>query len=160
MISPEMHGICSGTELATPCIMTKVWRIDGDGPAQGTQRRILVADDDATIRNILVQVLKLQGYDVTAATNGGEAYELCGQKPFDVLITDLMMPVMTGRELIEKSRALQPAMRVICLSASFSETWLDLSVLFLPKPFSLRSITALVKSALDGGTRRRKAETA
>jgi two-component system, cell cycle sensor histidine kinase and response regulator CckA len=137
---------------------TRIRRIDGDAPARGSQRRILVVDDDATIRNILVQVLKLQGYDVQAATNGIEAFELCGDQSFDVLITDLMMPLMGGRELIEKARTVQPGMRVICLSASFSEAWLDLSVLFLPKPFSLRSIVALVKSALDN-TRRRQAET-
>jgi CheY-like chemotaxis protein len=137
---------------------TNIRRIDGDGPAQGSHRSILVVDDDATIRNILVQVLKLQGYDVLAATNGVEAFELCEHRAFDVLITDLMMPLMGGRELIQKARLLQPALRVICLSASFSEAWLDLSVLFLPKPFSLRSIVSLVKAALEN-TKRREAKT-
>jgi len=124
-------------------------------------RRILVADDDPTIRNILVQVLKLQGYEVESACNGGEAFDRCttDARPFDVLITDLMMPVMDGRELIERARTVQPGIRVICLSASFSDVWLDLAVLFLPKPFSLRSIVALVKSALEG-PQRRSAETA
>jgi len=124
------------------------------------RRRILVADDDATIRNIIVQVLKLQGYEVDAATNGTEALELCAAapRPYDVLVTDLMMPLMGGKELIERARGLEPALRVICLSASFSEASLDCSVLFLPKPFSLRAIVALVKSALEQ-TRRRQAET-
>ncbi|HVR85346.1 MAG TPA: response regulator [Planctomycetota bacterium] len=131
-----------------------------DGSDQA-HRRILVVDDDPTIRNILVQVLKLQGYEVESASNGAEALEHCpgNSRPFDVLITDLMMPIIGGRELIERVRVLQPDIRVVCLSATYSDTWLDLSVLFVPKPFSLRGIVAIVKSALEG-TRWRKAETA
>jgi len=124
--------------------------------ADNAVRRILVVDDDPTIRNILVQVLKLEGYDVQAACNGGEAFERCSTetRPFDVLVTDLMMPLMGGKELIQRARSLHPALRAICLSASFSETWLDRSVLFLPKPFSLKAIVALVQTALEGTTRR------
>jgi len=138
----ERQGLDGQEEVKTPC------------------RGILVVDDDATIRNILVQVLKLQGYRVESACNGAEALDHCSGEvpPFDVLITDLMMPVMGGKELIERVRGLHPEIRVICLSATYSDTWLDLSVLFVPKPFSLRGIVALVKSALEG-TRWRKAQT-
>lgn len=126
----------------------------------GTRTRILVVDDDPTIRNILVQVLKLQGYDVDAACNGADALRHCSDvdRPFDVLITDLMMPVMDGKELIPRVRDLYPEIRVLCLSATYTDAWLDLSVLCVPKPFSLRGIVALVKSALEG-TRRREAKT-
>ena len=128
--------------------------------AENATRRILVVDDDPTIRNILVQVLKLQGYEVEAACNGADALGHCTgiARPFDVLITDLMMPLMDGKELIGRVRVLYPDVRVLCLSATYSSTWLDLSVLFVPKPFSLRGIVALVKSALEG-TRWREAET-
>jgi len=128
--------------------------------AENACRRILVVDDDPTIRNILVQVLKLQGYEVEAACNGADALAHCPPEaqPFDVLITDLMMPLMDGKELIGRVRVLYPDVRVLCLSATYSNTWLDLSVLFVPKPFSLRGIVALVKSALEG-TRWREAET-
>ncbi|HLY72875.1 MAG TPA: response regulator [Planctomycetota bacterium] len=134
---------------------------EGREETKQPDRRILVVDDDATIRNILVQILKLQGYQVEAACNGAEALDRCspGVQPFDVLITDLMMPLMGGKELIERVRGQHPDIRVICLSATYSDTWLDLSVLFVPKPFSLRGIVALVKSALEG-TRWRKAQTA
>ena len=128
--------------------------------AENAARRILVVDDDPTIRNILVQVLKLQGYEVEAACNGADALGHCSgvARPFDVLITDLMMPVMDGKELIARVRDRYPDIRVLCLSATYSDAWLDLSVLCVPKPFSLRGIVALVKSALEG-TRRREAET-
>lgn len=140
---------------------TKTMRRADDAVAPKRSQRILVADDDPTIRNILVQVLKLQGYEVEAAANGLEAFERCSapaDRPFDVLITDLMMPLMNGKELIERVRAVTPDIRIVCLSASYSDAWLDLSVLFVPKPFSLRGIVALVRSALEG-TRRRQAET-
>ncbi|HEV3026751.1 MAG TPA: response regulator [Planctomycetota bacterium] len=134
---------------------------DNSDALDKSRRRILVVDDDPTIRNILVQVLKLQGYEVESASNGAEALEHCSgdSKPFDVLITDLMMPLIGGKELIERVRVLHSDIRVVCLSATYSDTWLDLSVLFVPKPFSLRGIVAIVKSALEG-TRWRKAETA
>jgi len=76
--------------------------------AGNSTRRLLVVDDDPTIRNILVQVFKLQGYDVEAACNGADALDHCTglAKPFDVVITDLMMPVMTGKELITHLRDL------------------------------------------------------
>jgi len=128
--------------------------------SENTASRILVVDDDPTIRNILVQVLKLQGYDVEAASNGADALGHCTglARPFDVLITDLMMPLMNGKELIGHVRNIYPDIRVLCLSATYTDAWLDLSVLCVPKPFSLRGIVALVKSALEG-TRRREAQT-
>jgi len=124
--------------------------------AENSSRRLLVVDDDPTIRNILVQVLKLQGYEVESACNGADALDHCTAlaQPFDVLITDLMMPVMNGKELITHVRDLYPDIRVLCLSATYSDAWLDLSVLCVPKPFSLRGIVALVKSALERTPRR------
>src|SRR5258706_386784 len=82
--------------------------------AENATRRILVVDDDPTIRNILVQVLKLQGYEVEAACNGADALGHCTgiARPFDVLITDLMMPIMDGKELIARVRDLTPDIRV------------------------------------------------
>ena len=119
-------------------------------------KRILIVDDDPTIRNILVQIFKLQGYDVEAAINGVDALDhlRAAERPIEAMITDMSMPIMDGRELIEKTQAEFPGLRIICLSASYSDVWLDLSVLFVPKPFSIRGIVALVKSALEGTTRR------
>jgi DNA-binding NtrC family response regulator len=134
--------------------------MESGDPLPKPRRRVMVVDDDPTIRNIIAQVLKLEGYDVQAASNGAEAFDLvlADSRPIDVLVTDLMMPLITGEELIQRTREVHPEIRVICLSASFTEAWLDLSVLFLPKPFTLRAIVSLVRSALEG-TRRREAGT-
>jgi two-component system cell cycle sensor histidine kinase/response regulator CckA len=124
---------------------------------RGSRRRILIVDDEPTIRNILIHVLKLQGYDVLVAMNGREALSVCTTDPgrIDVLISDLMMPEMDGVELIRRATGLRPEMATICLSASHADVSLDTSVLFLPKPFSLQAIVSTVRSALEGAATRR-----
>jgi len=115
-------------------------------------RTLLVVDDQATIRNILVQILKLEGYEVLSAAHGLEALQRAAEHPgpIDVLITDLMMPFMGGEELIERLAEERPETRVICLSAAFSKASLSRDILYLPKPFSIRSVVHTVKSVLDG----------
>jgi two-component system cell cycle sensor histidine kinase/response regulator CckA len=125
-----------------------------NGPA--SRKRILVVDDSASIRTILVQVLKLQGYDVLTATNSLEALQICIQDPglIDVLVTDLQMPELSGEELIRRAKAGRPELRAICMTAAISATSLDESVLLVPKPFTLREMISTVRSALEGGQTR------
>jgi len=65
-----------------------------------------------------------------------------------VLITDLMMPLMSGEELIDLTLNLRPDVKPICLSAASSGVSLNRAVLFVPKPFSLRTIIEAVKEVL------------
>lgn len=119
----------------------------------GTRRKtLLVVDDQATIRNILTQVLKLEGYRVLSAVNGVDALEAAAGNDgkIDVLITDLSMPIMGGEELIQRLTDVRPETKVICLSAAFTKVSLQQAVLFLPKPFSLKDVVAMVKGVLDG----------
>ncbi len=139
--------------------MAETREVQGQGMGRNTDQRrktILVVDDEATIRNILIEVLKLQGYRVLSATNGREALTLCEQQPgkIDVLITDLCMPIMGGEELIVRATPLRPEMKTICLSAAFTKVSLAQWVLFLPKPFSIRALTAMVRGVLDGTLRK------
>lgn len=139
---------------------TRIFKEVDVAPGQGAQtyrKRILVVDDEPTIRNILIHVLRLQGYEVLVAMNGREALDFCtvDSGRIDVLISDLMMPEMDGEELIKRTMALRPEMATICLSAARAGVTLDTSVLFLPKPFSLHSIVSTVKSALEGSAARR-----
>jgi two-component system cell cycle sensor histidine kinase/response regulator CckA len=124
------------------------------------RKTLLVVDDQATIRNILIQVLKLEGYRVLSAGDGVDALETAAQNPgkIDVLITDLSMPFMGGEELIEKMTAVRPETRVICLSAGFTEVSLSRDVLFLPKPFSLKDVSDMVRGVLDGSLRGRDSQ--
>ena len=128
----------------------------------GTRRKtLLVVDDQATIRNILVQVLKLEGYQVQCAVDGLDALEVASAIPgkIDVLVTDLSMPRMGGEELIKTLTAARPETRVICLSAAFTKVSLAEDVLFLPKPFSLKTLVSMVKGVLDGSLPRRQSMT-
>jgi DNA-binding NtrC family response regulator len=133
--------------------MTKIRKNTADGSGvecQDHRKTILVVDDEATIRNILVQVLRLRGYRVLSAMNGVDALRILGdpQERIDVLITDLMMPLMCGNELIEIVLMSRPEVKPICLSASSAAVSLNRAVLFLPKPFSLQAIVASVQEAL------------
>jgi CheY-like chemotaxis protein len=67
--------------------------------------KILVVDDESNMRFLLRMVLEAEGYEVTEAPHGATALELVQEERPDLVVTDLMMPVMNGRELIERLRS-------------------------------------------------------
>jgi DNA-binding NtrC family response regulator len=78
--------------------------------------RILVIDDDEQIRNMLHIMLKNEGYDVAEAPEGKVALELFSRAPFDVVITDIVMPEKEGLETIMALKQHYPAVRIIAIS--------------------------------------------
>jgi len=70
-----------------------------------TKPRILIVDDAVITRSLLKNILTSAGYDVSSATNGMEALELLGQEHFDIVLTDLEMPIMDGYELTKEIRS-------------------------------------------------------
>ena len=80
--------------------------------------RILVVDDEATIRLTLGALLRRQDYQVTIASNGAEALTLIEQQPFDLLLLDLKMPGLSGLDVAQRARALQPRAGVLILTGS------------------------------------------
>lgn len=115
--------------------------------------KVLVAEDDNNLRNILIATLCKEGYSVVAATNGKSAYdEFCNNK-IDLVITDVMMPEMDGNELTAKVRKLNPDMPILMLTAL--ETLDDKEKGFdsgaddyLTKPFALKELLLRVKALL------------
>lgn len=112
--------------------------------------RILVADDDPSVRHVAVMRFKALGYDVDEAENGAEAVRLCIEegRRYDVILMDYSMPVMTGDEAIRALKA-HPATRhipIIALTANdptlCEEAGADEVVL---KPYSGRQLAALVE---------------
>jgi CheY-like chemotaxis protein len=77
---------------------------------------ILVADDEEGIRNLLVHWLRSQGHTVACAGNAREAQRLLRQQPFDLVITDVVMPDGDGFELIASFRKTKPQTRIVAIS--------------------------------------------
>ena len=116
--------------------------------------RILLAEDERAIADTLADILADEGCDVTLAADGAAALALCDGDAPDLLITDQMMPNMTGAALIARLRqrewAACPAPRplpVILLSAALSVAAIPPTV-FLAKPFDLDHLLALVARLL------------
>ncbi len=79
-------------------------------------RRILVVDDEEPIRALLQATLEDNGYTVETAADGGKAYQLFSREPFDIVITDLKMPGVSGETLFTQIKAQSPATIVIVLT--------------------------------------------
>jgi two-component system response regulator MprA len=114
--------------------------------------RILIADDDAAIRALLVDLLRDEGHLVLVAGNGHEALLAAVATPPDLILIDLNMPVMTGVEAIRRIRA-EPtlsAARVLALSsgALLRLVATDLADEVLAKPFELETLLAMINAQL------------
>ncbi len=120
-----------------------------------TANKVLIADDEIHIIHVVAIKLRNNGYEVVAANNGAEAYELaCREKP-DIIVTDYQMPLMTGIELIEKLRQEEQTRNipVILLTArSFAispEQQESLGVAnCLSKPFSPKELLKTIQDIL------------
>jgi len=121
---------------------------------QGVGSRVLVVDDDPDILDALSEILEVEGYQVDRARNGREALQRLEQKLPDLVLLDLMMPVMDGWEF---ARSLGPDARppIIVLSAdrNVSLKAREIGALgWLAKPFELSELLAAVRRAVPPGT--------
>jgi CheY-like chemotaxis protein len=112
-----------------------------------------VAEDDEAVRGITVLALSRAGYEVLAAESGVAAVELARSHagPIHLLITDVVMPGMSGQQLAQELAQLRPEIRTLYVSGYAENTIvhhgvLDADVAFLPKPFTP---TALVRKVRD-----------
>jgi two-component system, NtrC family, sensor kinase len=119
------------------------------------RRRILVVDDEQSIQKLLTGVLEMDGHEVHIATNGREALDRLGREPFDLVISDVKMPVMSGpdlyKRLVEQGSPL--ARRVIFITGDTvaPDTRGFLQTVqndVLAKPFRLRDVRETVRRAL------------
>jgi CheY-like chemotaxis protein len=117
---------------------------------------ILVVEDEEEVRKLAVQFLQKQGYKVLEATQGDEALFICGQhkEPIHLLVTDVVMPGMSGRELAERLTSLRPEIKILYMSghtnsAIFHHGVLEPGVILLQKPFTLEGLARKVREVLD-----------
>jgi DNA-binding response OmpR family regulator len=79
--------------------------------------RILVVDDDQHILDMLVRMLEIEGFDVTAAADGRQALQLIGPNEYDLVITDWKMPALSGLNLLQQIRLAHPRLEVMMMTA-------------------------------------------
>ena len=110
--------------------------------------KILLAEDDTDMRRFLVKALQTAGHEVISYDNGLSAYHRLREEPFQLLLTDIVMPEMDGIELAQKAATIAPAMRVMFITG-FAAVALKAgkaapSAKILSKPFHLRDLVAEV----------------
>lgn len=95
----------------TPCPYCGFVFSEAEKEVKEMRRRILVIDDDSTIRDILVAILIKQGYEIDIARNGVEGLMLLYDKKYDLIISDINMPIMDGMKFYRKLIERMPSMR-------------------------------------------------
>ena len=143
-----------------------LWPLDRRAPAElavpeigrlapGRGARILLVEDESGLRSALQRVLRDSGYGVVGAENAEVALEIAAKdEPFDLVVTDVVMPRMSGLELIEALRTTRPDTRILLVSGylnhpSLRDQGLPLGVSLLRKPFASSDLTGKVREVLD-----------
>jgi len=141
-------------------------RVDGQpdttGPVEATPaslhgtETVLVAEDAGGVRAVARQVLKRHGYVVLTAADGQTALDLAGEQegPIHLLVTDVIMPEMSGRQLADRLRELRPSLKVLFVSGYTDDAVvrhgiLEPGIAFLQKPFTPESLARKVREVLD-----------
>lgn len=118
---------------------------------------VLVAEDEESVRRLVIEALKRKGYDVLPAADGSEALSIaeCYEGPIDVLVTDIVMPKMRGPALASRLRRSRPDVKVLFMSGysgsrDTEEALTTADSAFLSKPFTPSQLVARVRALLDG----------
>jgi PAS domain S-box-containing protein len=126
----------------------------GDIP-RGTET-VLLAEDEATVRNLTAELLRTQGYTVLEADNGEEGLRLAQEhrETIQLLLTDVVMPQMGGKELARRLRAIHPEIKILFVSGYTDDAIvhhgvLESEVAFIQKPFSAVTLARKVRDVLD-----------
>jgi two-component system, cell cycle sensor histidine kinase and response regulator CckA len=130
-------------------------RSDRRGLPHGTETLLLV-EDEATVRSSARRLLERHGYTVVEARHGVEALRIIEEHapPIDLVITDLVMPEMGGRELVERLHARQPGLKVLFMSGYSERAVATDGVMppgtgFVEKPFTVEQLTRRTREILD-----------
>ena len=121
---------------------------------RGSGERLLIVEDEAAAREALLQILSALGYGVAAAGSGTEAGALPAEAPFDALLTDVVLPDVSGLDLARELTRRWPKMRVILMSGYSDDAAIRLAVpagevRFLQKPFGIDLLARELRAALE-----------
>jgi two-component system cell cycle sensor histidine kinase/response regulator CckA len=117
---------------------------------------ILVVEDEAEVRKVAVRMLRGQGYKVLEAPQGVDAFRICAEHDgtIHLLLTDVVMPKMGGRELVGKLASLRPGIKVLYMSGYTDNSIVHHGILmegtnYIQKPFTLEGLARKVREVLD-----------
>ena len=131
---------------------------DDGTPAAGASARgkLLVVDDEQQLRRLLARSLSRAGYEVSEAKDGREALALARQTRFDLVISDVHMPELTGLELLQALHEYDPELPVALVSGSFDDSALERArehgaIACLGKPVAFQDLHSIAARALAHG---------
>jgi GAF domain-containing protein/CheY-like chemotaxis protein len=149
-------------EIYLPCA-TDLDDIREQGPERGSEARgsetILLVEDEGDVRELAREILEMAGYTVLEAARGDDALRLCrdSARSIDLLLTDVVMPQMSGPELARRILELRPGTKVVYMSGYTDDALghhgvLDPDIVLLQKPFTPESLMQHLRLALDAST--------
>jgi two-component system cell cycle sensor histidine kinase/response regulator CckA len=153
-------GKGTGFTIYLPRHVGKVARLPTEvaGAAEPGHETILLVEDEASLLQVTQRMLEKRGYKVLGASTPGRAIELAREHAgtIDLLVTDVVMPEMNGRDLAKSILSLYPKTKRLFMSGYTADVIahqgvLDEGVQFIQKPFSARDLAARVRAVLDGG---------
>jgi DNA-binding NtrC family response regulator len=121
------------------------------GTFEGKEATVLVVDDDEGVRAVAVAALN-DRFHVIEAENGTDALELLDREPVDLVVTDVVMPGISGFHVLRGAQSRRPAPKVLVISGGFAPGLAEAQLPpggFLPKPFRLAELERAVKRLLD-----------
>jgi two-component system cell cycle sensor histidine kinase/response regulator CckA len=126
-------------------------------PQTGGTETLLLVEDEPSVRYLACSILQSQGYHVLPANNGQEGLRVareCKSKPIRLVITDVIMPQMSGKVMAEWLKAIYPDIKILFTSGYTDDAIVQLGVFdpgiaFLPKPYTPAALTHKVRELLD-----------
>jgi CheY-like chemotaxis protein len=148
-----------GTRISVywPLVATAAADVVSDTSAVQYSRhaeKVLVIDDEYSVRNVLMVGLQHLGYEVETASNGPEGIAKFKQAQFDLVLLDMIMPQQSGDEVFFELKRLDPSVKVLVISGFSSETAVQAILTnggldFLQKPFTIEELSKRVKACLS-----------
>ena len=128
----------------------------GPRPIPSGKETILLAEDEESVRKLLRHILDSSGYHIIEAADGREAWRLFQEnaEAIDLLLTDIIMPGMNGRELFQRAQTAKPGLKVIYMSGYTEDVLVNMGpagpdVTFLAKPLKLDVLSTTIREVLD-----------
>jgi two-component system cell cycle sensor histidine kinase/response regulator CckA len=153
-------GKGSAFKIYLPRVAESVLSTESSPPKASSLRgteTVLLVEDEAMVRQLVKGILRRNGYEVLEAANGGEALLLCERHPgvIHLLLTDVVMPMISGRALADRLRTLRPTMRLLFMSGYTDDAVvrhgvLNTGVSFLQKPITPDALLRKVREVLVG----------